>query len=451
MSSADHQDLYEKHIKIQNRWVNGFYQNIRSVTIWITLFGFFLTPWFTWHHRQAVLFEITTRKFYFFNLTFWPQDFILLLLLLLSAALTLMVITTLAGRLYCGYTCPQTVWTKCFMWMEYMIEGDRSKRIKRDQNPWELSTVVRRSFKHVCWLFLALYTAMTFVGYFFPIREVILFNVGGFGIFWIAFFTLATYLNAGWMREQVCLYMCPYARFQSVMFDPDTMVITYDHHRGEPRGSLKVAKNGRLNGDCIDCQLCVQVCPTGIDIRNGLQMACIGCAACVDACNSVMDKINFPRGLIRYDTENGLDRKKTRIIRPRLIASFMLLTAIFSVFLYLLLTRVPLQFNAVHDHEHLARLTGSGAVENSYVLTLNNLSQEKEELTITVEGLPQAKFIGTQEVTLLPGENRVLAVTLTVSDKKSLTQFNSPIKFIAKSKDNAEISAVSVSNFFNSQ
>ena len=444
------QDLYAKHVKIQNRWVDGFYQNIRSVMIWVTLSVFFLAPWLTWNGRQAILFDITTRKFYLFNLTFWPQDFHLLLLLVISAALSLIVITTLAGRVWCGYTCPQTVWTKCYMWIEYMTEGDRGKRLKRDKNPWEISTLSRRALKHALWLLLALITAMCFVGYFFPIYDVVIFDISWWGISWIIFFTLATYVNAGWMREQVCLYICPYARFQSVMFDSNTLVISYDHKRGEPRGSLKEDLGRKKLGSCIDCQLCVQVCPTGIDIREGLQMACIGCAACVDACDSVMDKVNFPRGLIRYDTENNIEGKKTRIIRPRLIASVLLLGVIFSIFLALLFTRVPLQLNAVHDHRNLYRLTANGEIENAYVLSVSNMDQDSQLLSIEVKGLDNFKYIGPKDISLSPGESTEIPVTLTV-DKNSIRSFNTPISFVIQNINDPEMVAKSDANFFSSQ
>ncbi len=443
----DSSDLYAKHVKIQNRWVNGFYQNIRSVTIWFTLIAFFLTPWLRWHGRQAVLFDVGARKFYLFDITFWPQDFYLLLLLLLSSALALIVVTNLAGRVWCGYTCPQTVWTKCFMWIEYMTEGDRNKRLKRDKNPWETSTIVRRVLKHGLWLLLAMLTAMTFVGYFFPITSVVLWQVNSWGIFWIAFFTLATYLNAGWMREQVCLYICPYARFQGVMFDNNTLVISYDRERGEPRGSLKADAERKKTGSCIDCSLCVQVCPTGIDIRDGLQMACIGCAACVDACNSVMDKVHFPRGLIRYDTENRLIKRKVKIFRPRLVASIALLSVVASAFVYLLATRIPLQLNVAHDHRNLYRTTANGTIENSYVLSIDNMSQATQNLTITIQGIDQALYVGQKAVKLVSGESAVIPITITVPVSQVLS-FDTPIEFIVQDTKNERLKAVGKSNFF---
>lgn len=446
MTDQNH-DLYAKHVKVQNRWVNGFYQNIRSATIWVTLSFFFILPWVQWQGRQAVLFDISTRKFYLFNFTFWPQDFYLLLLLLISAALSLFVITTLAGRLWCGYTCPQTVWTKCFMWLEYMIEGDRNKRLKRDKNPWEFATVSRRIIKHSLWLLLSLITAMVFIGYFFPIRDVIVWQISWYGYFWIAFFTAATYFNAGWMREQVCVYLCPYARFQSVMLDKNSLVITYDAKRGEPRASLKASVDRGSLGNCIDCSLCVQVCPTGIDIRNGLQMACIGCAACVDACDSVMDKVKFPRGLIRYDTENGIEGKKTTIIRPRLVASTVMLVVVVSVFFYLLLTRVPLQLNVAHDHRNLYRQTANNLIENSYVLSIDNMSQQPQTLTIAIQGLEGARYVGPDQLNLAAGESTEIPITIT-KPAQDATGFNTKISFIIQSQEDHRLKVVESSNFF---
>lgn len=447
MTNDKQDDLYIKQVKIQNRWISGFYQSIRAYTIWITLGGFFLGPWLWWNGRQAILFEVSARRFYLFSYTFWPQDFYLLLLLLMSAALSLIVVTNLAGRIWCGYTCPQTVWTKCYMWIEYMIEGDRNQRLKRDKNPWETATLIRRIIKHIVWLLLALVTAITFVGYFAPIREIVIFNMSNWVVFWILFFTLATYANAGWMREQVCLYICPYARFQSVMFDRNTLVITYDYHRGEPRGARKHNSERKNLGDCVNCQLCVQVCPTGIDIRDGLQMACIGCAACVDACNSIMDKMHYPRGLVRYHTENGLEGSKTKFLRPRLVASFILMATVVLVLWFLLFTRFPLQLEVVHDHRNLYRVTANNTIENSYLLSLSNMSEHQETYKITMHGPAQLKYVGPSELTLAPNTSQVIPVTLT-APQHIISAFSSPIIFIAASVAHPPLKVSGKSNFF---
>ncbi|HET7362355.1 MAG TPA: cytochrome c oxidase accessory protein CcoG, partial [Burkholderiales bacterium] len=297
------ESLYEVRAKIYPRAVHGVYAWLRWGAVWATQFVFYGVAWLTWNGRQAVLFDIVHRKFYLFGLVFWPQDVVYLAVLLILAALGLFLFTAVAGRVWCGYACPQTVYTEIFLWIERLIEGDRNARMRLDKQPlarrWP-----RKSAKHVAWLALAFWTGFTFVGYVTPIRELwrelLSFSTGPWETFWIAFYGFATYGNAGWMREQVCKYMCPYARFQSAMFDKDTLIITYDARRGEPRG--KAAGKG----DCVDCGICVQACPTGIDIRNGLQYECIGCTACIDACNQVMDRMGYPRGLIRYTTENAL-------------------------------------------------------------------------------------------------------------------------------------------------
>lgn len=447
MANDKQDDLYIKQVKIQNRWISGFYQTIRAYTIWITLVGFFVTPWLQWNHRQAILLDVSARRFYIFSFTFWPQDFYLLLLLVISAALSLIVVTNLAGRIWCGYTCPQTVWTKCYMWLEYMIEGDRNKRLKRDKNPWETATLIRRVIKHILWMLLALATAVTFVGYFAPIRDIVILNVTGWIVFWIVFFTFATYLNAGWMREQVCLYICPYARFQSVMFDRNTLVITYDHHRGEPRGSRKHNSDKKNLGDCIDCQLCVQVCPTGIDIRDGLQMACIGCAACVDACNSIMDKMHYPRGLVRYHTENALEGRKTKFIRPRLMASCMLLIVVIGIFGLLLFNRIPMQFEIMHDHRNLYRVTANNTIENSYLLSISNMTQNQESYKITMQGAARLQYVGPDEISLAPNTSQVIPVTLT-APIDVMTDFSTPIIFTIESVIHPALKMRGKSNFF---
>ena len=316
-------DLYQKREKIFTRSISGRFQRIRALSGWPFLLGYLLLPWLMWHGRQAVLFDLPARKFYVFGVTFWPQDFMLLTGLLIIAAFALFTLTSVVGRVWCGYTCPQTVWTAIFMWAEQFAEGPRHVRMKLDQAPWSFTKLRKRVLKHGMWIGWALLTGVTFVGYFMPIRELtgaaLTLHLSGWALFWTAFFTAATYFNAGWLREQVCIYMCPYARFQSAMFDKDTLMVSYDAARGEPRGSRKRdADPAALGlGDCIDCTLCVQVCPTGIDIRNGLQYQCIGCAHCVDACDEVMTTVGYAPGLIRYTTEHAMGGVRSHILRPR--------------------------------------------------------------------------------------------------------------------------------------
>ena len=318
-------DLYAKRDKIHTRSYKGLFKNIRLAGVAFLFLLYFGTAWLQWDGRQAVLWDLPARQFHIFAATFQPQDFFLLSFLLIICAFGLFFITVFAGRVWCGYTCPQTVWTWIFMWAERVTEGERNARIKLDKAPMSANKLARRVAKHSIWIAVSLITALTFVGYFTPIRELVvdlvIWDMAGWAVFWVFFFTAATYLNAGWLREQVCIHMCPYARFQSVMFDRDTLIISYNPERGEARGPRKKGVDPAEVGlgDCVDCNMCVQVCPTGIDIREGLQMECISCAACVDACDTVMDKMGYDRGLISYTTEHNLSGEKTEILRPRLI------------------------------------------------------------------------------------------------------------------------------------
>jgi cytochrome c oxidase accessory protein FixG len=361
---------------------------------------FYGLPWLPWNARQAVLFDLAARKFYVFGLVLWPQDFIYLTLLLVVSALALFLFTAVAGRLWCGYACPQTVYTEIFLWIERRIEGDRLQQMRLDRAPFGPAKLARKGAKHAAWIALSLWTGFTFVGYFTPIRElageVAALGVGPWEGFWILFYGFATYGNAGWMREQVCKYMCPYARFQSAMFDPDTMIVTYDPQRGEPRGSRPRSADPRTAGlgDCVDCDICVQVCPTGIDIREGLQYECIGCAACIDGCNQVMEKMGYAPGLIRYSTENALRggwsfaQMLARAARPRVLAYSALLAAIVLGTGVSLVFRVPLKVDVIRDRGSLAREIDGGMIENVYRLQIMNTKETPRLFLVRATGLP---------------------------------------------------------------
>jgi cytochrome c oxidase accessory protein FixG len=411
-------DLYQKREKIYTRKIEGFFQRLRLFTGWPLLLGYFLLPWIQWHGHQSVLFDIPARKLYIFDLVFWPQDLVLLTALLIIAAFSLFLFTSLFGRIWCGYSCPQTVWTSIFMWMEQKTEGSRNQRIKLDQSPWSAEKIFRKFSKHSLWLGFAFLTGFTFVGYFTPITMLSLdfFTATAAmpAYVWISIFTLLTYLNAGWMREQVCLYICPYARFQSAMFDRDTLIVTYDKQRGEPRGSRRVhdGEKPQALGDCIDCQLCVQVCPTGIDIRDGLQYECINCALCVDACNSVMQKVGYAPNLVAYSTENRMEGKPTRLLRFRTVGYASVLLIMCSLFIGALVKRELTDLKVIRERNSLYQINGD-AIENVYTLKLGNHDNRPHRYNISTD-MKDATLQGQTSILVESGEQLSLPVRLSL-------------------------------------
>jgi cytochrome c oxidase accessory protein FixG len=393
------QELYAAHKKIYPREVSGRFTRLRVISF-ITLLGiYYVLPLLQWDGRQAVLFDLPARKFYIFGLTLWPQDFIYLAALLILAGLSLFFFTALLGRVWCGYACPQTVWTEAYLWMERKIEGKRSKRMKLDKAPTSAAKIRTKAIKHGIWIAFSLWTGFTFVGYFTPIDELanklVTADLGPWETFWILFYGFATYGNAGFMREQVCLYMCPYARFQSAMFDSDTLIVAYDPQRGEPRGSRRRGSDPREAGlgDCIDCNVCVQVCPTGIDIRDGLQYECIACSACIDGCNEIMDKMNYPRGLIRYTTENSALGKSQHIARPRIMVYAAILLVLCGLLLTNLAQRVPLELDVIRDRNSLYRETRDGLIENVYTLKILNMDSKPHRYILAAEGIDGLRLV----------------------------------------------------------
>ena len=498
--------MYVSERKVYPRDVQGRFTRLRTAAVFWLLGMYYLFPWLAWDGRQAVLFDLPARKFYVFGLSFWPQDFIFLALLLIMAGLALFFFTALAGRLWCGYACPQTVWTEVFLWMERWTEGDRNKRIKLDAGPWNAEKIRRKGSKHFLWLVFALWTGFTFVGFFTPIRDLgarlVTLDWGGWETFWVLFYSLATWGNAGVLREQVCKYMCPYARFQGAMFDRNTLIISYDPLRGEPRGPRKrgivssvlerargllapaqaqeeliraaqhrsaadlqvgarltsgmldsvalLPERGPLPpeqlGDCIDCTLCVQVCPTGIDIRNGLQYECIACGACIDACDTVMDKIGYPRGLVRYTTQNAVDGKQVKVLRPRVLAYGTLLLLIFSGWLYGVFNRTPLIVDVLRDRNALYRIGADGSIENGYTLKLVNKQGRELRLRIEVAS-GDARVSGGPLEVVVPAEE-VANLPLTLRAAADGPGGRRDIQLRITDIDDAELSVTHVARFF---
>ena len=418
--------LYKVHEKIQARTVKGIFATWRWVFVWFTQLLYYGLCWLPWNDRQAVLFDLVERKFYIFGLVLWPQDVFFLAIILIISAYALFLFTAVAGRLWCGYTCPQTVYTEIFMWIENAIEGDRSARLKLDKAPMSGSKFRKRALKYGAWGLLSLWTGFTLVGYFTPIQTLWVsfwsWTLGPWETFWIFFYGAFTYAFAGHMREQVCLYMCPYARFQGVMFDPDTLVITYDQERGEPRGQRKKGVDPRSvgKGDCVDCDICVQVCPTGIDIRNGMQYECIGCAACIDACDDVMAKMNYPKGLIRYSTENAIAKHwgwqeiVSHIMRPRIIVYTVILVGISLALIWGLANKADLRVNVIRDRAVLAREVEGGLIENVYRLQVMNVTEQSYRYKVAVSGLESIQIGNAELLEVPPATTKSFSISVRV-------------------------------------
>ena len=442
--------LYQSQKKIYAKSVTGRFANLRWLMVFVTQAIFYGLAWLPWNGRQAVLFDLGARKFYIFDWIFWPQDVLYLTFILIVSAYSLFFVTAIAGRIFCGYACPQTVYTEIFMWVEKKFEGDRAARMKLDQAPMSFEKAWRKGGKHLAWVLIGLWTGFTFVGYFTPIKtlahEVLTATTGPWETFWILFYGFATWGNAGFMREQVCKYMCPYARFQSVMFDRDTMIVTYDKERGEPRGGRKKSADTRaLNlGACVDCSLCVQVCPTGIDIRDGLQYECIGCSACIDVCDTVMDKMSYPRGLIRYSTENAVEKHwdaaaiRQHMLRPRILIYFAVLVLLVAGLLMSLALRNPLKVDVIRDRQVLAREVEGRYIENVYKLNVMNTAEQTQKFVVTADGLPDISIARGAQILADPASTAaaVLAVRVPIETVKPGSH---PIRFKIQSETDASI------------
>jgi len=444
--------LFAKREKIFPREVHGLFAGLRIASVFVLLGIFYGLPWISWDGHQSILLDLPARKFYVFSLTFWPQDFLYLTFLLIIAALSLFFFTTLAGRLWCGYACPQTVWTETFLWIERLIEGSRSQQMRLERENMSFRKFRIKASKHALWIIFALFTGFTFVSYFTPakvlVEEIVHFQLSPWETFWLLFYAFATYGNAGWMREQVCMYMCPYARFQSAMFDDDTLIVSYDTQRGDPKGARSPSIDHRQKGlgDCINCTMCVQVCPTGIDIRDGLQYQCISCSACIDACDDVMEKMQYPKGLIRYTTQNALAGKKSHIFRPRVLIYGALLLFLLLTFSYSIWNRVPLGLDVIRDRNQLYRET-QGLIENVYTLKILNMDTKAHSYTLSVNGIEDLKIATAhQDLVVESGEVKDIPVRVQV-DEMNLSGRSSDIFFTIQATDAAQLSAIERARF----
>jgi len=436
---------YSPRNRIYVRDVKGTLEWFRRGFGFILLAMFALIPWLQWNGEQAVLLDIAEQRFRIFGLTLWPQDLTILAWIAIVSAFALFFVTTLYGRVWCGFMCPQTTWTFIFMWFEKKFEGSRNQRMSLDKRPWDFDKLWRKTAKHVSWVIVALLTAMIFVGYFTDIRSLFTsfwtFDAGFWATFSVIFFAFCTYGNAGWMREIMCTHMCPYARFQSAMFDKDTVTVSYDTNRGEPRGGRSRKKDPKELGlgDCIDCYMCVQVCPTGIDIRNGLQYECINCGACVDACNDVMDKMNYPRGLIRFTTERNLQGGRTHKLRFKSVGYFLVMLVMSGLLVWDIATRVPLEVNVIRDRNQLYTYNMDGWVQNVFTLKVLNKSQLADDFVITVEGYDNAKLMGQTELSIGGGDVATVPLTLAIDPADLPPRGNAPqarveINFVVQNK-----------------
>ncbi|WP_019673847.1 cytochrome c oxidase accessory protein CcoG [Psychrobacter lutiphocae] len=445
--------------RIHPRFTSGFYQRIRLFSMYFLMLLFLVLPWIRYDGRQAIWFDVPSQHYYVFGLTLFPQDFFFVASFFIIAAFTLFMVTVYAGRVWCGYACPQTIWTHLFQHVEKWVIGDRNKRIKFDKQPFNAEKVIKKLIIYTIWFLMALITASTFVSY--VAGTDFLYGswqfIGGIPFpdwpkwVWVAMFifTFATYANAAYMREFMCIHICPYGRFQSVMFDKDTLIVSYDYNRGEPRGPRKKGTHPDNLGDCIQCSLCVQVCPTGIDIRDGLQVECIQCAACLDACNEVMDKVGYPRGLIRYTTERQLvENEKSRYLRPRLAAYVLVLSVLIGVVVYALFDRVPLQIDVRGDRNQLSSTNAEGMIVNSYIIKVTNKTQQHQEYVLSITA-PEGLSLRTRLKTLPleAGRSYDLPVSV-VGDPKVVGKGEIPVTFNVDSIDGTY--HASRSNVFNS-
>jgi cytochrome c oxidase accessory protein FixG len=435
----------------------GVYQNYRRKLSWLLMLTFIIIPFLKYNGDQAVLLDIGKQQFRVFSFTFWPQDFVLLAGILMLAAFALFFVTAWLGRVWCGYVCPQTIWTLAYVWVEHRIEGKHNQRKALDKSSWTINKFKKKILKHSIWLLMSFFTATTFISYFIPAHNLyqtlLSFDWTILVTFWVLFFTLCTYGNAGWLREKVCTDMCPYARFQSAMFDKNTLLVAYDTTRGENRGARKQKediqqlKKEQGLGDCVDCNLCVEVCPAGIDIRNGMQYECINCGLCIDACDETMSRFNYPKGLISYTNENNLIGEKPTGFSFKLIAyaSFCLVCCI-SMVLWIN-ARIPLEVSVLRDRNALYSIDYQGNINNTYTLKILNKSQQPLYFNIKVPEFDTLPLTLPQKLLIQPGAMQIVPLTLTIDGNKIVYKMTN-INFIVQAIDIPEISLKRNSVFF---
>ena len=443
--------LFAKRVRVYPQRVKGRFRRLKWAVMAATLAVYYLTPWIRWDRgieapHQAVLIDFPARRFYFFFIELWPQEIYYVTGLLILAAVALFLTTSLAGRVWCGYTCPQTVWTDLFMLVERWIEGDRNARMRLDKAGWSADKVVKKCGKHAAWLLIAVATGGAWVFYFADAPtlagQLLRFEASTTAYGFIALFTFTTYALGGIAREQVCTYMCPWPRIQGAMLDEESLVVTYHPARGEPRGPHKQGQSWEGHGHCVDCNQCVAVCPTGIDIRNGQQLECITCALCIDACDSVMDKVGLPRGLISYDTLANMDRRakgeapRLRLIRPRTLLYAAVIALVGAIMLYALATRETLDLSALHDRNPLYVTLANGDVRNAYTIKLLNKQHEERHYQLTVEGLKGASLdiVGVTHGTAtlaVPADSLRSFRVLVTAPYDSTSGRSLPITFVA--------------------
>lgn len=420
--------------KVYPRHIEGRFRRLRNVASFLLQSLLFVVPWIEWKGRQALLIDFPGRKIYAFDLVFHPHDTYFLHLTLISAAILLFAVSGLAGRMWCGYACPQTLFTQSFIMVERWFEGDRAARLRLDRAPWNAEKFRRKLGKWATWMAMGGWLGLTFSGYFLPIRgivgELLHGQVSPTTGMTVLFFTALSLFEFGYFREQFCNYLCPYARFQGAMLDSNSLIVGYDEKRGEPRGKVKDPNRG----SCIDCTLCVQVCPQGIDIRKGLQLECIACSACIDVCDEVMDKVGQPRGLVRYTSLNALEGKKTRVLRPRLVLYSIVLCGLGGLLAWLLWNRSPLGIDAVrvvHGGGQLATTTPDGRIGNLFKLHLVNRRADPAQVQVELEGLPDALLMGLNPPVQLES-GQVLEAQVLVLRSPESPKGITPFRFVVR-------------------